>query len=117
MKEFDIKQFNPNPKTEISVQKKQQIEREYMGSINPYNGHHIWEINPENLEINLAMEIKKDTIEFVHNYKKVNTPNKEILFRKGFFYVSAINKKNALKKYLKGTNGSKKYGILPIKLF
>jgi hypothetical protein len=37
-------------------------------------------------------------------------PKKQALVREGFTYVSAMNKKNALKKYLKGSNGGKEMG-------
>jgi len=35
---------------------------------------------------------------------------KEIIVKDGFVYIAALNKKNALKKYNKGSNGGKQLG-------
>ena len=90
-------------KMEISVQKKQQKEKELVGKIIPHPGHTVWEINNETLEIQEAKFEHKD---FKFGFK-VDQQNQEIIIRSGFSYISALNKKSALKKYAKGENGSK----------
>jgi hypothetical protein len=97
---------------EISVKKNQQKEKELIGKINPHSGHKTFEINNETLEIEEAI-FNND---FAFKYGK-NIQNKEILIREGYSYVSALNKKNALKQFLKGKNGSKELGKMKIKLF
>jgi hypothetical protein len=110
MKEFEGV-FQEKDKMEISIQKKQQKEKEFVGKIIPHAGHKVYEINEETLEIELAKyELKTYFIGQNHN-------NAEIIIRSGFAYVSALNSKNALKKYKKGVNGSKELGSMPIKLF
>jgi hypothetical protein len=45
-----------------------------------------------------------------------NHPNPEIITRSGYSYVSALNTKNALKKYKQGINGSKELIKNPLKI-
>ena len=100
MKEVKLESIYKN-KTEISIQKKVKIEKEFISKIIPHSGHQVYEINNETLEISLAnYEVKTFIIAQSHN-------NKEIIIREGFSYVSALNIKNALKKFNKGSNGSK----------
>ena len=42
------------------------------------------------------------------NCRYTEENKKEIIIKQGYEYVSALNKKNALRKYRKGDNGSKK---------
>jgi predicted nuclease with TOPRIM domain len=97
MKELKLKD---DVNIEISVKKKQQKEKEFIGTIIPHEGHTIYQINDETLEIEKA-KFSNTTFIFGGENKK------EILIMKGCTYVSALNKKNALKKYKKGLNGSK----------
>lgn len=110
MKDFEGV-FQEKDKMEISVQKKQQKEKELVGKIIPHKGHKIYEINDETLEIKLAkFELKTFIIGGNH-------PNPEIIIRSGYSYISALNSKSALKKYKQGKNGSKELGNMEIKLF
>lgn len=106
MKELEVKQKD---KLEISVQQKKQIEKKLIGDIVPNNGHKIWKINEETMEVEEA--------KYLNNAFIVGTENKkEILITTGFFYVSALNKKNALKLYKKGKVGGKDIDKDPLKL-
>jgi hypothetical protein len=96
-------------KIEISIKKQVQIEKELIGKIIPHENHTLFEINNETGEIQEATYIPVPT--FFKFGQKVKKPKKEALVREGFSYVSAMNKKNALKKYLKGSNGGKELGI------
>jgi hypothetical protein len=109
MKEFEGV-FQEKDKMELSVQKKQQREKEFVGKIIPHAGHKIYEINNETLDIELAKyELKTFIIGSNHN-------NPEIIIRSGYSYISALNKSNALKKYKQGLNGSKEEVKNPLKL-
>ena len=110
MKEFEGV-YKEKDKMELSIQKKQQKEKELVGKIIPHEGHKVWEINDETFEIKQA-EFEKKTFIIGRNQM-----NPEIIIRSGFSYVSALNSKNALKKYKQGFNGSKKLGNMPMKLF
>lgn len=98
-------------KTELSVQQRKQIEHELIGHIIPHNGHTIFEIE---IETGLIKEAEYMTdLTFIIG----QDVNKRILTREGCFYVSALNKKSALRKYNKGANGSKPKSTEPIKFY
>jgi predicted nuclease with TOPRIM domain len=106
MKEIEIKQKD---QLEISIKQKKQIEKKLVGDIIPHNGHKIWKINKETLEIEEAKYL--NTAFFIGEENK-----KEILVIDGFEYVSALNKKNALKLFAKGKAGGKEIIKNPLKL-
>lgn len=91
----------PKDNIEISVKKQQEKRYELIKSIVPHLGHTLYEINKETLEIR-----KAKFASITGNYVFGEKNNKELIIQKGFAYVSALNEKNALKKYLKGRNGS-----------
>lgn len=98
MKELEIKNHNP---IELSVKQKKQVEYELIGKIIPHENHTIWQINIETLEITKA-KFSNATFVVIGQQNK-----KELIIKDGHYYVSALNKKNALKKFHKGENGSK----------
>jgi hypothetical protein len=75
MKELELK---AKTKIEISVKQKKQIEHELIGKIIPHEGHIIWQINKETLEIekvkfsnatyHLGGENKKEVMTKVYVY-------------------------------------------------
>lgn len=103
--EEQLKQKN---KIEISVKKEVQVEKELIGKILPHRGHALFEINIETDEVQEAMFIPLPT--FLKFGEEIQKPKKQVLIRDGYTYVSALNKKNALKKYKQGENGGKKLG-------
>ncbi len=102
MKEIE-QNINNKSDIEVSVKQKKQVEHQLIGNIIPYEGHIIWKINKETLEIEKAKFINKAYIVGSEN-------KKEIIQQDGFFYCSALNKKNALKKYFQNKNGSMELG-------
>jgi hypothetical protein len=85
---------------EISVKQKKQVQHQLIGKIIPHEGHTIWQINNETLEIEKA--------KFTNATYHIGGENKrEIITKQGYTYISALNKKNALKKFEQGNNGSK----------
>jgi hypothetical protein len=106
MKEIEIKQKD---QLEISIKQKKQVEKKFIGDIIPHNGHKVWKINKETLEIEEAKYL--NTAFYIGKENK-----KEILVTDGFEYVSALNKKNALKLFTKGKVGGKEIIENPLKL-
>jgi hypothetical protein len=97
-------------KTEVSIKQKKQIEKKLIGDIVPHNNHKIWKINKETLEVEEAKYINSAYILGGDN-------KKQILITDGFEYVSALNKKNALKLFYKGKTGGKEIIDNPLNTF
>lgn len=108
MRETEFKMNDTN--IEVSVKKKKQIEHQFIENIALNEGHRIWQINKETLEIEEANFTKT-------TYQMFGENKKEIIVKDGFVYVAALNKKNALKKYKKGCNGGKKLGTDKLKFY
>lgn len=106
MKEIELK---PQTQLEIVANQKKQIEHELIGHIIPYNGHRIWEVNLSTKEVNEAKYANTTYNAFAEN-------KKEVIIKQGFVYVSALNKKNALIKAMKGTISGKEINQNPLKL-
>lgn len=106
-----MKELNNFKKTEQSVKQQKQEERKkkLIGQIIPHNGHTIFKINEETLEVSEPKYIQKAWI-----FNGENKP--EVLVEEGFYYVSALNEKNAIKKYKQGRNGSKEISSNPINI-
>ena len=96
MKQLNI---NQESKIEISIKQQKQKELEFIDKIIPHDGHVIWEINKETLEVSKA-KFSNAT------YNLIGDNKKEIIVKQGFAYVSALTKKTALKKFKEGKNGS-----------
>lgn len=106
MKELEL---TNKQQIEVSVKQKKKIEHELIGKIIPFEGHTIWQINKETLEVEKA--------KFSNTTYVVGIVNKkEIIIKDGFAFVSALNKRNALRKYKKGLNGSKPVIDNPLKI-
>jgi hypothetical protein len=100
---------NTKAKLEISVKQKKQVQHQLIGKIIPHEGHTIWQINNETLEIEKA--------KFTNATYHIGGENKrEIITKQGYTYISALNKKNALKKFEQGNNGSKPINEEPLTL-
>jgi len=93
----ELEKINP---IEINVKKEKEVQYELIDNIIPYNNHTMWEINIKTLEIKKAEYYRKDYILGQEN-------KKEIIVKKGYKYISALNEKNAMKKFHKGVSGSK----------
>jgi len=109
MKELELKKED---KLEVSIKQKKQVEHQLTGKIVPHEGHTIWRINNDTLEIKKA-EFSNATA----SYHSGGENKLEIITKQGYTYVSALNKKNALKKFKQGVNGSKKINEEPLSFF
>ena len=109
MKELDLtKLVKEKAKMEITQQKQQEYKVVYQGTIIPHRNHTLFEINPRTLEIKEA-EYKRMDYVFNPNWRKgdKSTTHGDVIMTAGMAYVSAMNKQNALKKFKKGSNGTK----------
>lgn len=95
-----MKELQQKEKIEVNVKQQKQVEHQLVGRITPHKGHRLFEINVETLSIKLA-EYSNTT------YQAFTEDKHEVIIKKGHVYVSALNKRNALKQYKKGKNGSK----------
>lgn len=97
--------FDIDTKTEISTKQIKQEEKHIkaFGNALPHNGHTVFRINPETMEIIIAPLMKSEFV-FGQDPTKIK---KKIFVEDGFRYVSALNKKTAMKKFLKGSDGFK----------
>lgn len=99
----ELEKINP---IEINVKKEKEVQYDLIDKIIPYNNHTVWEIDIKTLLIKKAEYYNT-------NYIVGEENKKEIITKKGFKYVSALNEKNALKKYKKGITGSKEINPEP----
>lgn len=106
MKELELKD---KEKLEVVANQQKQIEHQLVGYLMPYNGHKVWEINIETGEIAEAKYSNS-------SYKAFGENKKEIIIKDGFYYVSALNQKNAFKKAIKGTPSGKQMNTDPMRL-
>jgi hypothetical protein len=97
--------INPEhkPKQELSVKKKKQIEHKYIGSVSPFRGHKVFEVNEVTGEIQEASYVKSKNIEWEVAVKSMEAGFKrEIVINQSCVYISALNKESALKRYKSG---------------
>ena len=80
--------------TEVRANAQQQKQQKLLGRIKKHNGHKLWKINNETLEITEAETSNKNFVVGEHN-------NSKVTIEKGFTYISCLNKKNALNKYIR----------------
>jgi hypothetical protein len=85
------------------VTEKKQKELKQVGTIQPLEGHTLFEINTKTLEVCKAQYNKKEYLTWeealtIHRGGKVK---KEVLVKKDCVYISALNAENALERYLK----------------
>jgi hypothetical protein len=104
---LDNHKKDTQPKIEITQQQEKKYELKFDSKIIPHKGHTLYEINTETMEIKQAEYIVQD-VTFDPKWIKSNlSTNKKIVKASGMIYISALNKKSALKKFEKGVNGSK----------
>jgi hypothetical protein len=78
--------------TEVHGQKEARKEVKFLGTIRPHKGQSMWQLNLSSGEVSLAVykEVSVDT--------KGNV-RKKLITEKGFMYCTALNKRNAYKKF------------------
>lgn len=87
---------------EIVNEVKKQVEKQlkFIGQHRPHSGHKCFEINTKTGEINLA-EFKEEAISFEDAKNGIISGKKKIVMKEDCIYITALNKKNAIKKLFK----------------
>ena len=70
-------------------------ETKFLGSVSPSKGHRIYQLDTETGEISEA-HVEGKLIELPDGRKEIR---KQIFVRDKFLYVSALNKRNAVKRF------------------
>ena len=96
-------QFKEIAKDKIELVKQTQIEKKrvFIKSIRPQKNHRLFEFDLEKREVRLAQFTVNKQISFVDAMKTGGKSNKEVDGKQGCIYISAMNEKNAWKKFLK----------------
>ncbi len=101
MKELELKAKQSH---EVSIKQQKEKKHELIGQIIPHEGHTLFEINTKTKEIKEAQfsMIEKNIAHNTFNIKQV----KQVIVNEDCVYISALNKKNAIKHFSKNSNGS-----------
>lgn len=91
------------PKTEETAKQKEKQEHKHLGRIRQHPGHTLFEINTKEGSIRRAKFIDKK----IFKLGTGSTANKSVQINKDCVYISALNVKNALRKFKKGQSGFK----------
>lgn len=84
-----------------SAEKQQEKQFKHLGTLRPHAGHTLFEINHATQEVKQAEYLTQD-VDFMDAANKNISLKKKLLVKEGCEYVSALNMKNAIKKYNKG---------------
>jgi hypothetical protein len=101
MKELELKVKQSH---EVGIKQQKEKKHELIGQIVPHEGHSLFELNIKTKEIKKAQftAIEKD----VYIFSKGIKHKKQVIVNEDCVYISALNKKNAIKHFSKNSNGS-----------
>lgn len=85
--------------TEIHAQAEIKSQIKKLGSIVLHPGQRIYKVNVKNLDCEEAKYEGSNSA--ILDGKKVVKAHRKIIVEEGFYYIPAINKKNARKKFVK----------------
>jgi len=88
-------------KVEIVNQAEKKYELKKLGTITPQRGHTLFQINTQTGEITIAEFDKVDAVLPTRKNNADAGTVKKVTIKTGCVYVSALNKRNAIKKYNK----------------
>lgn len=74
---------------------KKEPETKFLGSVSPNRGHRLFQLNTETGEVTEA-HVEGKFIEMPDGRKEVR---KQVFIREKYLYISALNKKNAIKRF------------------
>jgi hypothetical protein len=103
MNERDIS-LQTKEKLEIRAGQEKKYQEKYIGSIRPHKGHKLFEINLKEGTCSPAEFVQQD---YVVGKDNQGAAHKKVLVKPDCVYVSALNKENAIRKFLKGSIGDK----------
>ena len=84
-------------KLEFVKQTNAETQKVYIGRSNPKRGHSLFEINIVLKTIELASFDKSEVVSFLDARKGMISVNKKVTTKDDCKYITALNKKNALK--------------------
>jgi Uma2 family endonuclease len=70
-------------------------ESNFLGSISPKKGHRLFQLNTETGEVTEA-HVEGKLVEMPDGRKEIR---KQVFIREKYLYISALNKKNAIKRF------------------
>lgn len=85
----------PKDKIESEIQDEQRKQLNFIGRMRPYRGHKLWKMIDGNIT-----EVQDDEYESYFDIAR-NSRVKKIIVQPGAYYASALNLKNAKKKFRK----------------
>lgn len=109
MKELDNQDlFTRNTSIEVLQKKRQKQEYKLIDRIVPNKGHRVFEINEVTLEIAEATHRVQKQITWWDALRMIENPNykKEIQVKKDCIYISALNAKSAMRRFIEGKGSS-----------
>lgn len=90
-------------KIEIVGQAEKKYQVNKLATINPHKGHILYEFNLIKKEITVA-EFDKQDVEMLKLKKEWTGVTKKVIVKPDCIYISALNKKNAIKKFMQQSN-------------
>jgi hypothetical protein len=90
-------------KVKVSAEKEQEKKQKLLTTIKPHRGHTLFKVNTETMEISKA-EFEKTDIDYLNVVNKNNVSKRKVIVEEGHVYISALNKKNVIKKMAKSIN-------------
>lgn len=94
-------EIEPLPAQEQVTQAEVKKQVRHLGTINPHNGHTLYEYEVATKEIREA-EFTKQDLNFPLKLGEKASVNKKVVVKEGCVYIPALNKANALRKLQKG---------------
>lgn len=95
-----MKELEPEQAIVIQEEQEQSSEK-HIGSINfLHRGHKVWKINLATGEVSEAEFEKNSTAVFSHVESPLEPVRRKIKTEEGFFYLAALNQRNAMKKFI-----------------
>lgn len=98
-----MKELNPIEPDRVKIvnEKQQEVKLEYLGSVRPKKGHTLFKVNTYTGEISEA-EYSIEPLSLKRPLTKQELKNppvkKKVLIEKDYIYMSALNKKNVIRK-------------------
>jgi hypothetical protein len=84
-------------KVEVSAQAEIPVKSEKkIATTNPHAGHSVFKMNLENF---LVSSLEEDDYHEYYNFRGAKTT--KVVVKQGYIYCTALNKKNAIKKFCK----------------
>ena len=83
--------------SEIVAKKEQKKEDKKVTTIKPHRGHTLFEWNIAESEL-VEATFEKTDVDYLAVINKHNVARRKVIMKAGCIYVSALNKKNAMRK-------------------